>query len=344
VKLVSIFYSTKPCPFRHDVSNTTDMVVALNLTPTRIPDWFAIMKYRYRLARTIISSRIIRQKYLSSIFRRLLQVPRCEDIENEAYIIDNFYGLKFYGELQSLIEWEVYFFGTYDRHGLELTKIILMHLDKPVCLDIGANVGVYSLFMSTFASKIYSFEPLPRNYTIFQKNVALNHLTNIDIHTYGLSNEDKVDYFYVNKNFNYGAGSFDADHQDVSDKSEIMLQLKIGDNELSECKKIDFIKMDIEGFEYQAIRGLQNTLVKHRPILMMEYNRVTRKKFDSYDNMLASFPEDYEIVATELYKYPNLKRIFDTEYLRLAPFDFQKNYEHIIVYPKERQLQKILVD
>jgi FkbM family methyltransferase len=281
---------------------------------------------------------------LSSIFRRLLKIPRCEDIENEAFTIDDFYGLKFYGELQSLIEWEVYFFGTYDRHGLELTKNILMHIENPVCLDIGANVGVYSLFMSKFSSEIHSFEPFPRNYTILRNNVELNQLTKIHIHTYGLSNEDKVDYFYANKDSNYGAGSFDANHKDVADKSEIMLQLKIGDTELSDCEKIDFIKMDIEGFEYQAIQGLKNTFAKYRPILLMEYNRITRKNFNSYDSMLASFPYDYEVVATELHKYSNFKRLFDTEYLHLVPFDFQKNYEHIIVYPKERQIQKMLPD
>jgi FkbM family methyltransferase len=300
------------------------------------------VKYRYQLARKIISSRVIRQKYLSSIFRRLLRIPRCENIEDETYIIDNFYGLKFYGELRSLIEWEVYFFGTYDRHGLDLTKAILSNIENPVCLDIGANVGVYSLFMANIAATVHSFEPLPRNYTILKKNVMLNNLTNIVIHTYGLSNEEKLDYFYVNKDVNYGAGSFDAGHQDVSNSSEIKLQLKVGDNELSGFEKIDFIKMDIEGFEYQAIQGLRETLEKHRPILIMEYNRITRKNFNSYSSMLASLPKDYKIVATELYKYPNIKRLFDTEYLRIAPFDFQQSYEHIVIYPKESYLEQKL--
>lgn len=299
------------------------------------------MKQRYTIARHIISSRLIRQKYLSSICRRLFNIPRYKDIENEPYIIDNFYGLKFHGELQSYIEWEVFFHGAFDRNGLEFTRKILNRLTNPTCIDIGANVGVYSIFMSKYALDIHAFEPLPRNYEILKKNVELNSLKNIKIYTHGLSNENKMGSFHINNSSNHGAGSFDANHQNRIKDGGTQLELKTGDSVLSECEKIDFIKMDIEGFEFQAIQGLQLTLNKHRPILMMEYNETTQQNFHSYEDMVNAFPDNYKIRGIELYKFPNLKRFFDTEHLHTAPFDFHKNYSQIIAFPEEIELNGI---
>ena len=58
----------------------------------------------------------------------------------------NFFGMKYSGNLNSYIDWCVFFFGAYEKQELLLLKDLLRKRDNPTVLDIGANVGHHSLF------------------------------------------------------------------------------------------------------------------------------------------------------------------------------------------------------
>ena len=91
--------------------------------------------------------------------------------------------------------------------------------------------------------------------------------------------------------FNLGSGSFTNAN---TESSTLILPIRNGDEYLISLnlEKIDFIKMDIEGFEPQAINGLKETLKAFRPIIFFEWSG---NKRDIYYNGADLFPEQYRI-------------------------------------------------
>ena len=59
-------------------------------------------------------------------------------------------------------------------------------INSEIFIDIGANIGFYSILLSGHFKKIYSFEPNQRNFQVLRKNINTNDLKNIKIFNYGL--------------------------------------------------------------------------------------------------------------------------------------------------------------
>ncbi|MCS6882529.1 MAG: hypothetical protein RMK84_01260 [Oscillochloridaceae bacterium] len=72
----------------------------------------------------------------------------------------NFYGLKYKGDLGQYIDWWVYYFGAYEKAELLLMRDIVARRRNAVCVDVGANVGQHSLFLSRYCAEVHAFEPL----------------------------------------------------------------------------------------------------------------------------------------------------------------------------------------
>ncbi len=138
-----------------------------------------------------------------------------------------------------------------------------------VVLDIGANIGLYSKIASDLvgpAGHIYCFEPAPVTRSILEKNLVSCLNTTIVPKAVG-SKSGTVTLYLENENI--GCTS-------VLAKTKNPLDVKITsiDDFLSEnrqIQRIDFIKIDIEGFEEEALLGMV-TALKFNPILLIELN------------------------------------------------------------------------
>ena len=151
-------------------------------------------------------------------------------------------------------------------------------------LDIGANVGMSALSFFTLKSnaKVISFEPNPINYSYLDKLAA--KFNNFQYLPVGIGDKPAtLDFYYpiyngkamtalgscdrfkakswLNKNTIY---FFDENKLDVAQTS---VEIKTID---SFQLKPEFIKIDVEGFEYQVLLGARNTINAHRPILLIE--------------------------------------------------------------------------
>ena len=85
-----------------------------------------------------------------------------------------FFGLKYFGNLKYSIDWSVYFFGAYEKTQLLWVKnLLILNQKTGVALDIGANVGIYSIYAAKVHKnfKVYSFEPSVLNLNILVKNI-----------------------------------------------------------------------------------------------------------------------------------------------------------------------------
>lgn len=155
-----------------------------------------------------------------------------------------------------------------------------------VVIDIGANIGISSLFFSTlpFVEKIYSFEPVPETYQQAKKNLSLNESINkvVQINNFGLGKNNKSEVFIFNKDMKGNTGvrgllspsyaanlnTFVEVEVAIRDTSEIISQIK---NE-NLGKKI-VVKMDCEGAEYEIFENLTNSGVLNSvDVFMIEWH------------------------------------------------------------------------
>jgi FkbM family methyltransferase len=148
-------------------------------------------------------------------------------------------------------------------------KFLVAFLSKLVdpdknMLDVGSNIGVWSIVYSTFMkASIYAFEPQEEIFNCLTKNIILNQCKNVIPYNFALS--DKKTNYLMNasyeKNDNFGAFRISSD-------GSLTIQSEIGDS--LNLSNIGFIKMDVEGHELQALKGLSNTIQVSKPLLLIE--------------------------------------------------------------------------
>ncbi|MEN9880940.1 MAG: hypothetical protein RLZZ308_123 [Candidatus Parcubacteria bacterium] len=162
----------------------------------------------------------------------------------------------------------IFLFGPYEKDMLELMSQIINHDD--VCLDIGANIGQHSILMALVAKdgEVHSYEPNKRLVGQFSESLKKNDINNVVIHEYGLGEKEDVSMLYSN-NLNVGMSSVIRPEL-YSSKEEIIV--KKFDSEWDSSKKVSFIKMDIEGYEVNAFRGMEQLIRRDNPSMIVEYN------------------------------------------------------------------------
>ena len=156
---------------------------------------------------------------------------------------------------------------------------------EPVFLDVGANVGLFSLaFAYMFQqSTIHSFEPINFIYQHLIENLKLNKLVSDRIHAHNVGMSNRVESRLLSiptadQHERYSKPT-DIRHYSAYGKGEEKFQVQFttidqwfGENNLS---AIDFIKVDVEGHEYPVLQGAECTIEKFRPIIMFELNYLT---------------------------------------------------------------------
>jgi FkbM family methyltransferase len=144
-------------------------------------------------------------------------------------------------------------------------------------VDVGANQGEYSLFAAKRLSngKVIAFEPLASIRKVFEENIKLNGFINIQVFDCGLSDKSGALDFHEIEGPDEGLGTLYLG--DKKSKAIINIQLRSLDQIADEHSigKIDFIKMDIEGGELNALKGSIKTIEKYRPVIMIEINEST---------------------------------------------------------------------
>lgn len=128
-------------------------------------------------------------------------------------------------------------------------------------LDIGANIGYYTVLLSQLvgdSGQIIAVEPDPANFALLQRNLALNDCRNVVTHQLALSEAASTATLY-HCEFNTGMHRLYPSVCCVEDG--IGVSSVAGDTLIQDS--LDFIKIDIEGYELPALKGLRNTLHSH---------------------------------------------------------------------------------
>ena len=215
----------------------------------------------------------------------------------------DFYGLKYKGNLNNNIDANVFFYGAFEKPLLfflrDTLNALITETPKAIFMDIGANVGHHSIFLSKFASQVLAFEPYPKVNMQFKQQIAHNNISNIQIFETGLSDRRETLNYYAPTGNNEGIGSFDESSVGKGNTSYGKLELQEGDQviESDSWKNIKLIKIDVEGFEKKVIKGLSRTIEEERPVIVCEITYGQQLSFVSIEELSSYLPQNYEILT-----------------------------------------------
>lgn len=168
-----------------------------------------------------------------------------------------------------------------------------------VILDIGANIGNHSVYWAvrSDAKKIYSFEPVEDFFKILKRNVEINQVNNkVKIFNVGLSDQKINGSISHYDPTNIGGTAI---KQDLNGN----LALDKLDNIKIEEDTIDFVKIDVEGHEFQVLQGAEKTLKKYKPTIFIEIFPENKQKVHKFLTDLGYRLEKSFIGANYLYVF-----------------------------------------
>lgn len=134
--------------------------------------------------------------------------------------------------------------------------------------DLGCNIGLFSIYASQYAKKIYAFEPSPESYDLAKQNFKDNKITNVELFKKAIEKENGQVEFYYNSNTTMN--STVAAVNDNSKEKELVDAIRLDDFvKQQKIDHIDFIKWDTEGNEgevlgsksFENIAGIVDTVV-----------------------------------------------------------------------------------
>jgi FkbM family methyltransferase len=165
---------------------------------------------------------------------------------------------------------------TGDYEDKETLKIFCSWLKEDTVLyDLGANVGYYAFIANQFIhqGKIYSFEPLPANIETFNAHLQLNKnrlpRTNITLLPYAVSDEEKEVVFSNNSKTIEGNTYIDSVLHATSSRDLLVKCFSIDGLVQQGYQVPHVLKIDVEGAEYDVLRGAENTIKKFRPNILL---------------------------------------------------------------------------
>ena len=172
-------------------------------------------------------------------------------------------------------------YGTWEPEVLQVVTSTI----KPgmTVIDIGAHIGYYSLLFAKCvgsAGRIFSFEPLPGNFALLQKNIQLNNLHQVTTFNQAIfSSNREITLTVPDDQPNPGSGSAYIH----GGAQEFRVEAISVDAFCEESAiRPDILKMDVEGAEYEVLMGARETISRCRPKLLIELHH--------FDGNLAAHP------------------------------------------------------
>jgi FkbM family methyltransferase len=182
------------------------------------------------------------------------------------------YGNKFYYDLNTDIGEVLFLSGQFENNEILQCKKYVSK--ESVVIDIGANIGLHSVYFSNWASNgmVFSFEPAHNTFTKLVKNI--NKHQNVFPLNIALSDESGLKTFYETIDNAY-SGFKDTKRKSIKSVSKI-LAYNLDDffNKI-ELDRIDLIKIDVEGSEQEVVTGMIKTISKYKPVIFCEIYKGT---------------------------------------------------------------------
>jgi len=198
----------------------------------------------------------------------------------------DFFGHPYSGNMANFIDWTVFYYGAFALNELRLLAALAdaLHAQgKPVDFyDVGSNIGHHTLFMSSHADRIFSFEPFAAVRREMERKLDHAGVRNVTAFPVALGNRNETGVFHPPTGANQGTGTLGDTLPDNASEESIPVQVVRGDDffAASRLPPVSLLKIDVEGYEVNALEGMRETLWRDRPPILMEIQRETNSGVD----------------------------------------------------------------
>jgi len=197
---------------------------------------------------------------------------------------------------------------------LKIIKEIIKEGDTVI--DVGANIGYYTLFFRSLVGdkgKIIAFEPEKNNFAILKKNVEINNFKNIELYNYALGSENKKvkmilsDKIGEHRIYNEKSSHISVNSDSTNENTKLIEVnvVKLDDY----VKTADFVKFDAEGYEIEILKGMPNLLKQNISLFSDFYVKLLKKnnKPDDFFDILSENKFEFFDVRDNMKKTDKIK-------------------------------------
>lgn len=206
-------------------------------------------------------------KILNSIYFRYI-APK----QKTSLVSSLSYGIRMNLDISEFLQAHLFLYGSYELPSVRFIRRVIAPGD--VVADVGAQIGYITLAMATFdvgKITVHAFEPEPLNIQRLRDNIALNPGVDVRIVEKAVSDANGAIRLYLSKDHNAGTHSTISGGTNVSEEfveiPAVTLDHYVREQGISALR---LIKIDVEGGEYEVIKGASETLTTLRPIVLME--------------------------------------------------------------------------
>ena len=248
-------------PATDDRATEDDVSYAYRLILKRDPDPAGLAHYRQLVADGLSLDRLIRS-FVNSDEYRLRQTdeatPTPVDLGGYHVCIQ---------KLDTDFGQGIFHSHQYEEHVRRAARENLHEGD--IAVDVGANVGVLTFLAASIVGdtgRVIAVEPNPDNLQLLYRGIVHNGFSNVEVLPHAASNVRTV--------FSLTGGTSNTHLIGARAPQEggHFVQSIVLDETLGNLPRLDFVKMDIEGHEPQALEGFSRLIGRHRPVLLVEFN------------------------------------------------------------------------
>lgn len=206
----------------------------------------------------------------------------------------------------------------YQSHEPLTTHLMIKELKQDmVCIDLGSNIGYYAVIESNIVGKsgnVFAIEPSPVNFPVLKSNLENQKMDNFLAYNIAIGDKNEDMEFIVSSKSNWSKIRIDNEKINPGDRV-IKIPVKTLDNFVKEndIEKIDLLRMDVEGFEYNIILGADEVLKKFKPKIFVEIHKMYLGKEKTHEifNNLKNKGYEIKYYIPRIYDSPIIGKLGD---------------------------------
>jgi FkbM family methyltransferase len=206
----------------------------------------------------------------------------------------------------------------YESHEPLTTHLIINELKQDmICVDLGSNIGYYAVIESNLigeTGKIFAIEPSPVNFPILKSNLENQKKNNFLAFNIAIGDKNEEMEFIISSKSNWSKIRMNNEKINPEDKV-IKIPVKTLDSFVNEnnITKIDILRMDVEGFEYNILLGANKILEKFKPKIFVEIHKMYlgKEKTCEIFNELKNKGYEIEYYIPRIYDTPIIGKLKD---------------------------------
>lgn len=168
--------------------------------------------------------------------------------------------------------------GAYEPH---MVAFLREHVREGMTVvDIGANVGIFSMLAASQGAKVFAFEPNTENCRLILMSAAEN---GFDVKLFPLALSDEAGALFFTPHIGSNGGLLPSRVETLSNPNCIVVPAMRLDDLIDE--PVHFIKADVEGAEYLALKGGERIIREHRPVITIELSMEMIRRVSGIDGI-----------------------------------------------------------